>query len=280
VSGANVNDAEANLNNIEFLVVQEVFMTETAKLAHILLPAAMFSEKDGTITNSERRIQRIRAAVKPPGQARPDYEIINEIAARMGYKSKFNKDTPKKIFNEIRRSVGIYSCATWDQVDRTTVQWPCNKDSPQGTKILYEKEFAALGNHGTFYPLSFVHQNEEDENYPYYLISHRLLKYYNTGKMTEQMFKKDPKADWVEISASDARRERIKEGDKVRVSSAYGHIITRAHICRRMCKGVLAIPGHFPRVRVNRLVGPEVDKIANIPAFKDCQVKIEKVNKK
>jgi formate dehydrogenase alpha subunit len=277
MSGPNVNNAEKNVDNLEFLVVQDIFMTEIAKRAHIVLPAAAFAEKDGTFTNSERRIQRINRAVSPPGQARSDLKIINDIAALMGYSEHFNKATPSMVFNEIRRCVSIYSCATWDQVSKTSVQWPCDRESPRGTMILYTKEFAALGNYGTFYPLSFVRSKYEDKSYPFALISHRLLKHYNTGSMSSRMFPREAKADWVELNSSDAEELKIKDGDKIRIESAYGRVTTHAKISRRMSKGTVALPGHFPNVRVNRLVGNEVDKIANIPAYKDARVKIEKV---
>ena len=280
VSGPNVNAAERNIDNIEFLAVQDIFMTETARHAHIVLPAACFAEKDGTFTNSERRIQMISRAVAPPGHAQADLKIINTIASRMGYGKHFKRRTPRAVFNEIRRCVPIYACATWDQVASTGVQWPCDPKNPRGTDILYKKEFAALGNHGTFYPLSFVRPSTPaDKNYPFALISHRLQKHYNTGFMSKEMFEREPKADWAELNPPDARGLEIKEGDRIRVVSAYGHVTTQAHINKRMAAGTVALPGHFPNVRVNRLVGNEVDKIANIPAFKDCRVRIEKVKK-
>jgi formate dehydrogenase alpha subunit len=279
VSGPNVNIAERNLENLEFLVVQDIFMTEVAKHAHMILPAASFAEKDGTVTNSERRIQMLNHAVAPPGQARTDLMIINDIASRMGYSKHFSKRTPKQVFEEVRRCVPIYGCATWSQIKKTTVQWPCDPESPRGTKILYTKEFASLGNHGTFYPLSFVRATKDDKSYPFALISHRLLRYYNTGSMSRQMFKAAPKADWAELNPSDARDLRIKEGDRIRIESRHGHVNTHAKVSDRMSKGTVALPGHFPNVRVNRLVGNDVDKIANIPAFKDCRVRIEKVKK-
>jgi len=277
VSAPNISNAEKNIENVEFLVVQDIFMTEVAKQADIILPAACFAEKTGTFTNSERRIQMINQAVRTSGDARPDWKIINDLAARMGHKKHFKKSNPKEIFSEIYRCVPIYSCARLEQIASDTVQWPCDLKNPKGTKILYTKEFDVLGNHGTFYPLSFVHSLGEDENYPLSLISHRMLKHYNTGSMSKHMFDSEPTDDWVQINESDARDLKVSEGDKIKLGSQYGHVITHAHISDRMSKGTVALPGHFPHVRVNKLVGPEVDQIANIPAFKDCKVRIEKI---
>jgi len=224
VSLPNVNRMEKEMQNLEFLVVQDVFLTETAQLANIILPAACFAEKTGTFTNSERRVQLVRKATDAPGQATEDWQIIKLLAEKMGYKKYFNFKSAEKIFKEIKKVVPSYSGITYKKLGSKGLQWPCDKKHPAGKKILFDKDFGPPGTRAIFYPISFVGPETSGYDYPFVLISHRILEQYNTGSMTrkvDSLNKAKPEAV-VEISKHDAEELKIKDGKKIKLSSPFG----------------------------------------------------------
>ncbi len=275
----NINRIEENLKNLQFLVVQDIFMTETAKYADIILPAACFAEKTGTVTNSERRIQLYNKAAKPPGKALADWIIIKKIAEKMGYKKQFNYRSPKQIFDEIKKAVHIYSGVTYKKLKSKEIFWPCDKKHPTGKRILYDKDFGPPGNKAIFYPLSSLDFDEKNKTYNFVLTTHRLLEHYNSGSMTMNVniLKKTKPEPYIEINESDAKKLKIKNNDKVKVESPADYIVIKTKVTKDIKRGVVAVPNHFSSAKVNKLIGNVLDPISKTPMFKYCRVKIEKI---
>jgi len=275
----NSNRVKKNLENLGFLVVQDIFMNETAKLAHIVLPAADFAEKTGTSTNSERRVQMVNKAVDAPEEAKEDWLIVKLLAERMGFEEQFNYNSSEGIFKEIRKAVPQYSGITYKKLGNKGIQWPCNKNNPKGTKFLYEKDFGYPGKKAVFYPLSFVGPQELNHVYPFNLISYRQLEHFNTGVMTRkaETLNKIKPEPFVEISKEDAEELKINDGEKIKLESPFGEVEIKAKISERVKKGLVAIPNHFSEAVVNKVIGPFLDPVSKIPAFKFCNVKIVKL---
>ncbi len=268
----NSNRVEKNLRNLEFLVVQDIFMTETAELADIILPAACFAEKTGTFTNTERRVQLIKRAVNPPPEVLEDWQIIKAIAEKMGYKEQFNYSCAEDIFKEMCKVMKIYSGMSYKKLEKQGIQWPCDKKRPTGTQIL------SFDRRIPFYPISYIGP-EALIDYPFVMICHRYLEQYNTGTMTRKssiLNKIKPKAI-IEINENDARNLKIKNGEKIKISSPFGMIIAEAKISDRIKQGIVAAPTHYGETIVNRLTSSLLDSISKTPAFKYCRVKIEKI---
>lgn len=279
ISLPNLNRVEDNLNNLEFLVVQDIFMTETARLATIILPSACFAEKTGTFTNSERRVQMVNKAANPPEEAREDWLIVKLLAEKMEFKEQFDFNSSEDVFDEIKKVVPQYSKITYKKLSDKGIQWPCDGKNPRGTKFLYEKNFGYPGKKAVFYPISYVGPQQLDHVYPYVLISHRILEHYNTGDMTRKVdiLNKAKPEPFVEISKEDAKKLKIKDGNKIKIFSPFGEIEVKAKISERVKEGVLAIPNHYTEARANRLVGPIFDPVSKIPAFKYCNVNVSKL---
>jgi len=275
----NIDRLEENFKNLQFLVVQDIFMTETTKHADIILPAACFAEKNGTVTNSERRVQLYNKAAKPPGNALPDWIIIKKLAQKMGAGDKFNYKTPKQIFNEIRKAVPFYSGITYEKLKSKEIFWPCDKKHPTGKRILYDKDFGPPGNKAIFHPISYMKPKKKDKNYNFVLTTHRLLEQYNSGSMTKNVnvLKKINPEPFIEINISDAKKLGIKNNGKVRVESDTGNIILKAKISNNVKSGVVAVPNHFRSAKVNKLIGNVLDPVSKTPMFKYCKVKIKKI---
>ena len=267
-----------NLKNLEFLVVEEIFLTEIAELADVVLPAACFAEKAGTVTNSERRIQLLHKAVTPPGEAMEDWRIVVELAKRMGYEQQFNYSSAEQIFNEMRTCISTYAGATYSKLKRGGLQWPVNSKHPKGKPILYDKDFGPKGNRAVFYPLSYIGPQVFDHVYPFTLISYRILEQYNCGSMTRRVHQLDrlkPKP-FAELHPADARRLRIKDGERVKLISPFGEIKLRARLSDRCSRGIVAVPNHYVEARPNKLIPCILDPVSKIPALKYCNVRIEK----
>jgi len=275
MSHPNLNVAEKNLKDLEFLVVQDMFLTETAKMADVVLPAAAFAEKTGTVTNTERRVQLINQALKPDG-CKTDLEIVNLIAKQMGFKKQFACKKPEDVFSEIRSSVPQYSGFTYPRLAKRSMQWPCNKENPEGTKIIFsdgkKKNFV-------FYPVVLKYMRENIE-YPLALISHRSLEQYNTGtfsRKVEALNKISPE-NFLEISRIDATKLNIIDNENVKVVSEFGEILIKAKISDRVSAGVVAAENHFCESRLNRLTSSVTDPVSKTPAYKSCQVRVEKIS--
>jgi formate dehydrogenase alpha subunit len=275
VSDPDVNHAEKSLNNLDFLVVQDIFLTETAKLADVILPTACFAEKDGTFANTERRVQRIRKAVDPPGESRDDWEIICEIAKRMGY--SMNYDSSRQIMEEISRVTPSYAGISYDRIEHEGIHWPCPTAEHPGTPILHREQFTR--GKGLFHAIDYIEPAEMiDDEYPLYLTTGRLLYQYHTGTMTMKTGGLNaiaPEA-FVEISSQDARKFELEEGALVNIASRRGNIQARIKISRKAVDGTVFIPFHYAAAAANRLTNAALDPISGIPEYKVCAVKVSK----
>mgnify|MGYP006282260191 FL=1 len=279
MSDPDVGHVEEALRNLDFLCVQDIFMSETAQLADVVLPAASFAEKDGTFTNTERRIVRIRKAVPAPGQARPDWQILCDLARRMGYDMSY--DHPSEIMEELASLTPIYGGMRYERLGKDGLQWPCVDVDDPGTLYLHKGEFRR--GLGKFHATPFREADElPDEAYPYLLTTGRFLYHFHTGtlsRQTEGLETLSPPAPF-EISPEDAEREGIEEGDIVEVSSRRGTVHARAVVTERSPEGTVFMPFHFREAPANVLTNPALDPVAKIPELKVCAVSLKKTESK
>ncbi|MEW6547005.1 MAG: formate dehydrogenase subunit alpha [Bacillota bacterium] len=273
LSDPDLGHVEEALRSLEFLVVQDIFLTETARLAHVVLPAAAFAEKEGTFTNTERRVQRLRRAILPPGEALPDWEIICRISTRMGYPMHYG--SPAEIMDEIARLVPSYGGMGYPYLGEDGKQWPCPHPGHPGTPILHREKFAR--GRARLFPLEFRPPAEvPDSEYPLYLTTGRILFHYHTGSMTRrsrglQAIRPHP---YVEVHPETAARLGVRDGDMVEVTSRRGSICLRALVTDRTAPGVVFIPFHYAEAAANVLTNPALDPRARIPELKVCAVRI------
>ncbi len=263
------------LEHLDFLVVQDIFLTETARYADVVLPAASYAEKDGTFTNTERRVQRVRKAVAPPGIALPDWEIISRVATALGYPMKYG--SPEEIFDELRTVTPSYAGITYARLDERGIQWPCPNTEHPGTPILHGEKFSR--GLGKFHAVEQVDPDEvPDAEYPLILDTGRRLYHYHTGTMSRKgMLEEQMASDYLEVNPADAERLGIGDGDRVRVRSRRGVIEIRAQVSDVVPSGVVFSSFHFTESPVNRLTNPKLDPISKIPELKVCAVRVEKI---
>ncbi|MGL5949174.1 MAG: formate dehydrogenase subunit alpha [Aeromonas sp.] len=268
--------AIAALKKLDFLVVQDIFLTETAQLADVVLPACSFAEKSGHFTNTERRVQRLNPAVKAPGQSLPDWQILQRVANAMGAAWTYADEAA--INAEICALTPQYAGITWDRVGRAGLQWPCHTDAPNGTRILHTERFTR-GPRAQLAPTPFRYAAERpDAAYPLILSTGRLLEQFHTGTMTRKTDGLNTLAGpRVMISVVDAERLGISNSEEVSVSSRRGEITLPAFVTKRMQQGVVFIPFHFAEAPANRLTISATDPHAKIPEFKVAAVRVEKI---
>ncbi len=272
-----INHIRKALSSIEFLVVQDIFHTETTRFAHVVLPGASFAEKDGTFTNGERRVQRIRKAVEPVS-GKAEWEVICEIASRMGYKMKYNH--PSEVMDEIASLAPSYGGISYVRLENGSLQWPCpTKDHP-GTATLYQEIFSRPGGRARFMALEQKGSAEvPDAEYPFVLITGRRREHYNNGSMTRrskgimEMFPEE----LLELSPADAVKLGIKNGETVKVASRRGEIKVKVHVFDRSQEGNVFLAFHHQDVLTNILTSPHRDPITGTPEYKSCAVRIEKL---
>ena len=263
------------LEALDFLVVQDIFLSETAKLADVVLPAVSFAEKDGTFTNTERRVQRIRKAIEPIGQAKPDWLIITELATRMGYPMAY--ESPKQIMEEIARLTPSYGGMSYDRLEGGGLQWPCPTQDHPGTRFLHEGKFTR--GLGKFTPVEYIPPAElPDKDYPLVLTTGRVLYHFHTGTMTRRVkgLNEIYPEGLVEINPDDAEKLQVLDGSVVKVTSRRGSVTTKASITERVPAGTVFMTFHFREAAANVLTNPALDPVAKIPELKVCAVKVEK----
>ncbi len=264
------------LENIDFLVVQDIFMTETAHYADVVLPSYSFAEKSGHFTNTERRVQRLNPALTAPGEAREDWKIIQDIANAMG--GKWNYQSVAEITQEIADVTPQYTGITWDRIGEEGIQWPCREVDGSGTRIMHTEQI--LRGKGQLAAIEFKYAAERpDEEYPMVLTTGRLLEQYHTGTMTRKTQGLNNLAGpRVMISVEDAERLNISNSEMIRVSSRRGVIETPAFVTKRMQTGVIFVPFHFAEAPANALTSSSnLDPYAKIPEFKVSAARIEKL---
>jgi formate dehydrogenase alpha subunit len=276
LSDPDLHHVERSLRSLDFLVVQDIFLTETAELAHVILPGASAVEKDGTFTNTERRVQRVRKAIKPVGDSRPDWQILCDLATRLGYPLSYN--SPEEIMDEIASVTPSYKGINYKRISRRGIQWPCPSPDHPGTLYLHKDGFAR--GKGVFHAIEHeVPPEVPDDNYPLYLSTGRILYHWHTGTMTRRASGLVERASecQVEIAPDDAKGYGIDEGDRVRIESRRGKITAKAHITEKAVKGTIFVPFHFAEAAVNQLTHRAKDPVAKIPGLKVCAVKLEKL---
>ncbi len=270
-----VNHAAECLEALDFLVVQDIFLTETARIADVVLPAASFAEKDGTFVNTERRVQRIRRAVKPRGEAKPDWEILQLLAGRLGF--AWNYENPGEIMEEIAALTPSYGGISYSRLEAGSLQWPCPTADHPGTPFLHAGRFTR--GLGRFTPVEYRPAAEEtDGEYPYILTTGRSLYHYHTASMTGKTdgLVSFHGEEFVEINPSDAGKLGIGPGDAVRVSSRRGSVTARTKTTERITPGVVFMTFHFAAAPSNCLTNTACCDISKTPELKVCVVKIEK----
>jgi len=274
LSDPDANHVKKALATLDFLVVQDLYMTETAKLADVFLPAASFAEKDGTFTNSERRVQRVRKAIEPVGLSKPDWVIISEIARRMGYEMKY--DHPLEIFDELASLTPIYAGMDYQRIDRNGLQWPCpTKDHP-GTPVLHVGTFTK--GKGMFKGVDYIPPAEvPDEEYPFYLSTGRRLYHYNVTTQFSSSLKEYHAEELAMIHPNDARRLKVTEKDKIKITSRRGEVVTAIEITDRVSEGMIWMSFHYRDVPTNELTNGAYDPVSFTGEYKVAAVKVEKV---
>lgn len=276
LSDPDTNHVREQLSKLDFLVVSELFMSETAKLADVVLPAASFAEKDGTFTATDRRIQMIRKAVDPVGGSRPDWVIISDISRRLGF--QMNYGSPSDIMDEIASLGGIYGGVNHERLENEDLRWPCPHKEHPGTRILHQGKFSR--GLGKFQTIEYKPPAEEpDEEYPFILTTGRLLFHWHTGTMTRrsETLTEQVNEAIMEINPADARIVGVVDGDTVKVTSRRGEISLKAWVTDSIKEGVVFIPFHFAEAAANVLTNPAYDPLAKIPELKVCAVRVDRL---
>lgn len=276
ISDPDVNHVREQLGKLDFLVVSEMFMSETAEMANVVLPIASFAEKDGTFTATDRRVQRVKKAIEPLGDSRPDWQVLCQIADLLSYPMEY--DSPGEIMDEIAGLAPIYGGISHRRLEEEDLRWPCTAPDHPGTRILHQGKFSR--GLGRFQSVEYRPPAEEpDKSYPYILTTGRLLFHWHTGTMTRRSGTLTDQVNeaFMEISLKDAADLGVDDGDMVRVSSRRGEITLKADVTDRIKDGVVFIPFHFTEAAANVLTNPALDPQAKIPEFKVCAVQIERV---
>ena len=280
MSEPNLNHTRHMIEELEFLAVQDLFINESGAYADVFLPAASWAEKEGTFTNTDRRVQRVRKALEPCGQTRPDWEIVCDLAWRIENRlgppqtAFWAYRTPAEVLEEMGRVVPEYAGVQYQRLEREGLQTPVWNDSHPGTPYLFAESFPR--GKGKFHTLEYVPSVERpDEEYPFILTTGRLLEHWHGGTLTRHSKLDDlyPEAR-IEINPADGARLKIEDGQAVRVSSRRGTIVLRAWLTQRTTVGVVFIPMHFAEAAANLLTIDALDPLAKIPEYKACAVRI------
>ncbi len=278
LSEPDANHVRKSLQKLDFFVAQDIFLSETARLADVVLPAASFAEKDGTFTNTERRVQRIRKAINPVGNSQPDWWITCQIAKKMNRKG-FDFKNSEEIFNEVALLTPSYKGISYKRIEKEGLQWPVNDEKHKGTPVLHKDVFPTASSKAKFFPLKYRPPAElPDKQYPLILTTERSLYHYHTGTMTRRVdgLNQLNERELVEINPVDAKTIGVNDGDKVCVTSRRGNVDAVAKITNKSPAGTVAMSFHFFESPTNVLTNPALDPVAKIPELKVCAVMIEK----
>lgn len=272
-SDPDINHVKHCLEKINFLVVQDIFLTETAELADVVLPGATFAEKDGTFSSTERRVQRVRKGLEPLGNSRPDWQILSELNRRMGIGNGYSH--PEEIFNEMRSLTPSYAGITYARLENEHIQWPCPTEKHSGTPILHVNEF--VRGKGAFLGVEYREPAEvPDAKYPLMLTTGRIVLHYHTGTMTRRCWGLDGlrPEESLEINPLDAATYNINDGESVVITSRRGEMRARALITERVPQGLTFTTFHYSESPGNILTNSAADPITGTPEFKVCTVNI------
>jgi formate dehydrogenase alpha subunit len=275
LSDPNLNRTRKALKTVDFLAVQDIFLSETAQYADVVLPSACFAEKNGTFTNTERRVQRVRAAVPPPGRAKSDWRTICELSTKVGYKMSY--DSAGQIMDEIASLTPIYGGISFGRIDSVGLQWPCLDKEHPGTKYLHKGKFTR--GKGKFHTVPFKAPAESPgKKFSFVLTTGRQLYQFHTGTMTRKSaaVNQVSPTGYVEIHPEDAEKLGIADGDQVEVSTIRGKVSTLAKVTNNIEKSWLFMPFHFSEGPANMLTIDALDPLAKIPEYKACAAAIKK----
>ena len=279
MSDPNLNHARKALAKLDHLVVQDLFMTETALFADVVLPASAFPEKTGTFTNTDRRVQLGRQALQPPGDARQDYWIIQEIAKGMGL--DWNYTSVQQVFEEMRQGMDSIRGISWERLERDdSVTYPCEDEADPGQSILFSQEFPTASKRGKFVAAQFSQADElPDDDYPFIFITGRQLEHWHTGAMTRRasMLNEIEPVPVAYIHSSDLKKISSHEGATVRLSSRRGSVECFARVDDGLIPGQIFMPFCYSEAAANILTNEALDPFGKIPEFKFCALKLEAV---
>jgi formate dehydrogenase major subunit len=277
MSDPDATHAREALAKLEHLVVQDLFLTETAKYANVVLPASAWPEKDGTVTNTNRQVQLGRTALPLPGNARQDWWIIQEIARRIGLGWTYAH--PRDVFAEMKLAMPSFNGITWERLEREhSVTYPCDSETEPGHDIVFGDGFPTASGRGRLVPAAIVPPAEEpDDEYPMVLTTGRQLEHWHTGAMTRRasvLDELEPEAV-ASFAPAELRRLGIAAGDRVRVTTRRGTIELKARSDSAVAPGQVFIPFCYAEAAANILTNPQLDPFGKIPEFKFCAAKVE-----
>ncbi|KAF5085546.1 formate dehydrogenase subunit alpha [Methanoculleus horonobensis] len=280
VSYPDSNHVMRSLEKLDFLVVQDIFMTETAKYADVILPGASFAEKDGTFTSGERRINRVRKAVEPPGEAKADWEIFVDLAHKLGLQG-FDFNSAEDIWDDMRRVTPSMAGASYARMEKPeSVHWPCPTEEHPGTPILHREKFSSADGLGHFFGIEHRPPAEvADAEYPFTLMTGRLLFHYHTRTQTgrAELLHHEVPNGYVQINNEDAARLKIQNGEMIKLTSRRGEVETTARVTDEVAPGVLMMAMHFADAAANMLTNTALDPLSKMPELKHSAVKVEKI---
>ncbi len=276
LSDPNMSQVKEELKHLDLLVVQDIFLTETAELAHVVLPGVSFAEKDGTFTNTERRVQRVRKAIEPIGNNRPDWQILCDLSSRLNYPLEYS--SPKEIMEEIASVTPSYGGIHYERLEGVGLQWPCPTQDHPGTPFLHKDKFSR--GKGKFHVTPYAPAPElPDEKYPFLLTTGRVLYHYHTviSRKSKGLSEIYPEGV-IEINPEDAQRLGIQpDNGLVEVTSRRGRVQVKSKVSDNLPPGVVFMTFHFKEAAANLLTIDVLDPVAKIPEFKVCAVKIRKL---
>ncbi len=272
-SDPDINHVKHCLEKVDFLLVQDIFLTETAEMADVVLPGATFAEKDGTFSSTERRVQLIRKALEPIGNSRPDWLILAQLSNHMGIDTKY--DSPEDVFDEMRSLTPSYRGMTYSRLENEKLQWPCPSENHPGTPILHIGDF--IRGKGSFFAAEYRDPAEmPDAEFPLILTTGRVTAHYHTGTMTRRCWGLDGLSpeERLEINPADAARFGIEDNGYVVVTSRRGELRARAQVTERVPEGLTFVTFHFSESPGNILTNSATDPETGTPEFKVCAVKV------
>jgi formate dehydrogenase major subunit len=278
ISDPDIAHAEAWFHTLDFLAVQDLFLTETARYADVVLPGASFAEKTGTFVNTERRIQISHKAMDPPGQARADWEIIVDLSNRIGLESPFA--SPEEVMHEVSRVTPSWAGVTYERLEGPGLQYPVPDEDHPGTSYLFAERFPTADGKATFHPVDYADPGElPDDDFPFVMNTGRQLFHWHTGTMTRRSQGLDARepAAIVEVNPDDAAELGVSDGDPVRITSRRNSMITSVRISNRVARHQVFVPFHFREAAANLLTSPILEPHAKMAELKVCAVKLQPV---
>jgi formate dehydrogenase alpha subunit len=278
ITDPNLNHAEEAFKRMDLVVVQDIFFTETAAMADVVLPATSFAEKDGTFVNSDRRVLRVRKTVDPPGEAWNDWTVLCELAKRMGRPFPEYKNS-EAVFTEIRKVTPMLAGITYQRIEDQGIQWPCPDETHPGTGTLFTERFNTSDGKAVLHPVDYVSQGEKpSEEFPFILNSGRILYHYHSATMSKRNNSLNAYANrsYLLMHPRDAQKNELMDGDTVKVNSRRGTLVTWLKISEEVLPGELFMPWHYSHSQVNRLTRDELDPFSKIAPFKLTACRVDK----